>query len=173
MPPIRISRQHHACVTRPSALYCRGYSNRVHRSLRSVIHHLFLSAAAVCDRSTLTVDGNVRIVWIKYQYLNCINMSDVLCFFPETYSRNLDIRQHAENTNSITTPPSSTRSSGPHHERVAGPRCTAVASCSIGGCDPSSLITASISLLLCCAWMCVRCVARLSRAAKNKNMDVW
>ena len=32
-----------------------------------------------------------------------------------------------------------TRSSGPHHERVADPWYTAaVASCSIGGCDPSS-----------------------------------
>ena len=66
-----------------------------------------LSAAAVCDTSTLTVDGNVRIVWIIYQYLNCINLSDDLCVFPETHRRNLDIRQHAENTN-ITTPPSST-----------------------------------------------------------------
>ena len=34
---ISIRRQHHACVTRPSALYCCGYSNCcVHRSLRSV-----------------------------------------------------------------------------------------------------------------------------------------
>ena len=24
-----------------------------------------------------------------------------------------------------------------------------------------------------CACMCVRCVARLARAAKNKNMDLW
>ena len=148
LPPISISRQHRACVTRPSALYCCGYSSCVHRSLRSV----YPSAAAVCDRSTLTVDGNVRIVWIQYQYLNYVNISDVLSFFPETRPRNLDIRQHAENTNNITTPPSSTSSSGPHHERVAGPRCTAVASCSIGSCDPSSAITASLSLvLLCCA----------------------
>ena len=95
-------------------------------------------------------------------------------FLPETHRRNLDIRQHAENTNIITTPPSSaqTRSSGPHHERVADPRCTPVASCSIGGCDPSSVITAS---LFCCAVhvSCVRCVARLARAAKKKNMDPW
>ena len=98
----------------------------------------------MCDRSTLTVDGNERIVWIKYQYLNCINISDVLCFFPGTHPRSLDIRQHAENTNNITTPPGSTSSSGSHHERVADPRCTAaVASCSIGGCDPSLVITAS------------------------------
>ena len=115
----------------------------------------------------LTVDGNVRIVWIKYQYLNCINISDVWCFFPETHPRNLDIRQHAENTNNITTPPRGTRSSGQHHERVAGPRCTAVASCSIGGCDPSSVTTASLSI--CCAVhvYTVRCVARLARDAKN------
>ena len=126
-------------------------------------------SAAVFDRSTLTVDGNVRIVWIEYQYLNCINISDVLCFFPETRPRNLDIRQHAANTY-ITTPPSSTSGSGLHHERVAGPRCTAVASHSIGGRDPSSVITASLSFAVLC--MCVRCVARLARAAKNKNMDV-
>ena len=150
-------------MTRPSALYCCGYSSCVHRSLRSV----YPSAAAVCDRSTLTVDGNVRIVWIKYQYLNCINISDVLCFFPETHRRNLDIRQHAENTN-ITTPPSSTSSSGPHHERVAGPRCTAVASCSVGGCDSSSVITTPPSY----AELGI-CVARLARVAKNRNMDLW
>ena len=54
-----------------------------------------------------------------------------------------------------------TRSSGPHHERVADPRCTAVASCSIGGCDPSSVI----SFLLCCA------VSRVRRAPRKKY--VW
>ena len=110
------------------------------------------------------MDENVRIVWIKYQYFNCMNISDVLCFFPETHPRNLDIRQHAENTNYITTPPNSTSSSVPHHERVADPRCTAVAGRSIGGCDPSSVITAS---LFCCVVMCVRCVAGLALAVKN------
>ena len=60
-----------------------------------------------------------------------------------------------------------TSSSGSHHERVADPRCTAVASCSIGGCDPSSVTTASLSI--CCAVhvYTVRCVARLARDAKN------
>ena len=55
---------------------------------------------------------------------------------------------------------------------MADPRCTAVASCPIGGCDPSSVITAS----LCCAVhvvSCVRCVARLTRAVKEKNMALW
>ena len=73
LPPISISRQHRAYVTRPCALYCCACYNNVHRSLRSVIHHLYLSAAAVCNRSTLTVAGNVRIIRTKYQYLNCIN----------------------------------------------------------------------------------------------------
>ena len=73
LPPISINRQHRAYVTRPCALYCCGCYSDVHRSLRSVIHHLYLSAAAVCNRSTLTVAGNVEIIWIKYQYLNCIN----------------------------------------------------------------------------------------------------
>ena len=45
---------------------------------------------------------------MKYQYLNCINISDVLCVLPETLRRNLDIRQHADNIKNITTPPSST-----------------------------------------------------------------
>ena len=161
-PPIIISRQHRACVTRPSALYCCSYSSCVHRSLRSVIHPLYLALLLLCVRSTLTVDGKVKIVWIKYQYLNCINIHDVLCFFPETHHTNLDIRQHAQNTN-ITTPPSSTCSSGPHHERVAGPRCTAVTSCSIGGCDPSSVNTAS---LFCCA-VHVCAVCRASRARRE------
>ena len=128
-----------------------------------------VSAAAVCDRPMLTLAANVRIIWIKYQYLNCINISDVFCFFPETHPRNLDIRQHAENTNNITTPPNSTSSSGPHHEHVAGPRCTAVASCSIGGCDPSSVITGSLSRLLCCA--CVCGVSRVSRALRK--IRIW
>ena len=116
----------------------------------------------------LTVDGNVRIVWIKYQYLNCINISGVLCFFPETHPRNLDIRQHAEN-NKITTPPSSTSSSGPHKERVAGPRCTAVASCSIGGCDPSSVITA---VLFCFAVHVCACGCGVLRVRREKKR-IW
>ena len=125
-------------------------------------------SAAVCDRSTLTLDGNVRIVWIKYQYLNCINISDVLCFFPETYRRNPDVRQHAENSNN-TTPPSSTDKK---HRATPRERCTAVASCSIGGCDPSSVITASLSFVVLC--MCHACgVARLARAAKKKKTHLW
>ena len=141
-------------MTRPPALQCCGYNSFVYL-------YVPVSAAVVCDRSTLTVDGNVKIVWIKYQYLNYINISDVLCF-PETHPRNLDIRQHAENTNSVTTPPSSTSSSGPHHERVAGPRCTAVASCSIGGCDPSLVITAPLSLCCCAVHACAVCRASVS-----------
>ena len=161
LPPISISRQHRACVTCPSALCCCGYSSCVHGSLRSVIHHLYLSAAVVCDRSTLTVDGNVKIVRNKHHYLNCITISDVSCFFPETHPRNLDIRQHTGNTNNITIPPSSTCSSGPHHEHVAGPRCIAVASCSVEGCDRSS----TASLLMCCA--CVWGVSRVSCAPRK------
>ena len=88
------SRQHCACVTPPSALYCCRYSSCVHGSLRSV-HPIPFSAAAGCDRCTLTVDGNVRIVNIKYKYVHCNNIYDVLCFFPETHPRNLDIRQRA------------------------------------------------------------------------------
>ena len=126
--------------------------------------------AAVCDRSTLTLAGNVRIDWIEYEYLNGINISDVLCvLFPETHPRNVDIRQHAENANNIATPPSSTGSSGPHYERVAGPHCTAVASCSIGGCDPSSVITASLPLLLCCACCVMRATCRASGARREKK----
>ena len=30
-----------------------------------------------------------------------------------------------------------------------------------------------LSLLLCCACVCVRCVAHLARAAINENMDLW
>ena len=167
LPPISISRQHLACVTRPSALYCCGYSRCVDRSLRSVSHHQSIPVCCcVCDRSTLNADGNVKIVWIKYQYLNCINISDVLWFFPETHPRKTDVSQHAQNTNS-TTPLSSTSSSGPHNERVAGPRCTAVASFSIGGCDPSSVINAS---LFCCA-VRVCAVCRASRAPRK--IRIW
>ena len=48
LPPISISRQHRACVTCPSALYCCGYSSCVHRSLRPVIHHLYLCLLLLC-----------------------------------------------------------------------------------------------------------------------------
>ena len=124
----------------------------------------------MCDRSTLIVYGKVRTLWIKRQYLNCINISDdVLCLVSETHIRNRDTRQRAENTNNITTPPSSTSSSGTHHERVAGPRCTAVASCSIGGCDPSSVITASLPLLLCCACCVMRLTCHASGARREKK----
>ena len=36
------------------------------------------SAAAVCDTSPLTVDGNVETVWIEYLYFNCHNITDDL-----------------------------------------------------------------------------------------------
>ena len=93
----------------------------------------------------------------------------LLCFFPETHPRDLDIRQHAENTNNITTPPSSTSRSGPHHERAAGRMCTAVASCSIEGCDPTSVITASLSLFCCAGHVCA---VRRACAAKNRNFTM-
>ena len=107
-------------VTSPSALYCWGYSSCVHRSLRSVIHQLYLClcCCCVCDRSTLTVDGNVRIVWIKDKYLNCINICGVLCFFPETLPRNLYISQHAENTNITLHPRLATQAAAGHTTRV-------------------------------------------------------
>ena len=60
-----------------------------------------------------------------------------------------------------------TRSNGPHHERVADPRCAAVASCSIGGWDPSSVITASLPLLLCCAF----CVMRATCGAYDARRE--
>ena len=115
LPHGSICRQHRACVTSPSALYCYGYSSCVHRSLRSVIHHL-------------------------------------------------DIRD-GENTN-ITTPPSSTTSSGSHHERVADPWCTAVASCSVGGCDVISHGCLSLFAVL---YMYVCAVCRASGARRQKK----
>ena len=47
LPPISISRQNRACVTR-LARYCCGHSSCVHRSLRSVIHVLSLSLLLLC-----------------------------------------------------------------------------------------------------------------------------
>ena len=79
----------------------------------------------------------------------------------------VEVAPHYHKSLVIVTPPSSTSSSGPHHERGAGPRCTAVTGCFVGGCDPSSVITAS---LFCCVvkCMCVRCVARAPR-----NVRIW
>ena len=70
---------------------------------------------------------HVCTVWSDHDYLNCPYISDVLWFIPEAPPRNLDIRQHAENTSNVTTPPSdcssssSSSSSGQYHARVAGP----------------------------------------------------
>ena len=77
--------------------------------------------------------------------------------------KNLDIRQHANHANNATTPLSSTSSSGPHNARVASLWCSAVASCCIGGCCPSSVITISLAsaVLLCMCAVCrVVCVAK-------------
>ena len=65
-----------------------------------------------------------------------------------------------------------TRRSGPQYERVADPQCTAVASCSIGGCDPSSVITASLPLLLCCA-CCVICATCRASGARREKKRIW
>ena len=63
---------------------------------------------------------------------------------PTQKSRHQTTYMQRTPTTNDATPPSSTSSSGPHHARVAGPWCIAVASCLIGGCDPSSVITASL-----------------------------
>ena len=51
---------------------------------------------------------------------------------------------------------------------MAGSRCTAVASWSIGGCDPSSVITAS---LVCCAVHVRVCVCGVPRV--SRKMRIW
>ena len=72
-----------------------------------------------------------------------------------------------------------TRSSGHYCERVADERCTAVASCSIGGCDPSSVITASLSFAVLCM-LCHACgVSHVWRAPQKKknasyeSLEIW
>ena len=169
LPPVSISRQHRACDTPICAvlLWLVVSSEPAVRHLPSTF--LCGSNVVVCDRSTLILNRNVRIVRIKYQHLNCIHISDFLCFCPEIHPINLllDIRQHAENTNNVTTPPSSTSSSGSHHELVAVPRCTAVVSCALGGCDPSSVITASLSFAVLCMYdVCAVCRASAARREK-------
>ena len=118
---IHTRRRHRPCVTRPSALCCCGCCSCAYRSLRSVTHHLPISAAAVCDRPTHKVDGDVRTVWMKHVYLSCPPFSDVfLCFLAEAPPRNLGTRQLANIPNNVTAPPSNS-GSGPHHSRLAGP----------------------------------------------------
>ena len=168
---VSISRQHRACVTRASALYCCGYSSCVHRSLRSVIHHLdYTFLCCCCDRSTLTVDGKLRIIWIKYEYINGINISDVFCSSPETHLRNLDIRQHAENTNNITTRLAAQAAAG-HTTSVWQVRGVLLWLVALSEAAIRHQSSPPLSFAVLC--MCVRCVARLARAAKNKNMDLW
>ena len=130
------------------------------------------------------MDGNARSVWIKYQYVNCINISDALCSFPVTLPRNLDIKQHAENTNNtrhqttcrehqqhITAPPRKTSNSGPHHKGVADPSVLLwlVALSEAAICHQSS---PALSFAVLCSCACVRCVGRLALAAKNKNIHL-
>ena len=103
----------------------------VYRRLRFAIRHLPILAAAVRGRPTYTLDGKVRTVWCEYRYFNCPYISEVLWFLAEPHPRNLDIRLHchAQSTNNVITQPinSSTSSNGPHHARVVGPRCNAMA----------------------------------------------
>ena len=110
------------------------------------------------------------------QLNSCINISDVLCFFPETHRRNLDIRQHAENTN-ITTPPSST-----DKKQRATPRACGRSTVYCYGLLLYRRLRSVIShhrLCICCAVhvvSCVRCVARLARAVKKKeygSLVIW
>ena len=83
---------HRACVTRPSASYCCGYSICVHRSLRSVVHHLYLSL--------LLCVTDPRSLWTDMQGSGGYNISTsnvfvfpiFMFFFPEAYPRNLDIK---------------------------------------------------------------------------------
>ena len=115
-------------------------SSCLYRNRPSVFHHLPIPAA-VCDKPTHTLDGNVRTVWIEYEYLNCPYKSNVL---------RLDIRQRAQNTNNITTPPNSTSSSGPHHAHVPGPWSTAMVMVASSEAAVRRLSSPPLSLLLCC-----------------------
>ena len=122
-----------ACAAHLYAL-CTAVAGCVYRSLRSVIHHLPLFAAALCvtdPRALCTAMHGPFWLYQVYGYLNCLSNSDVWCFLLEAHPRNVGIRQHAKNTNNVTTPPnnSNTSSSGPYHARVADPWCTAIASC--------------------------------------------
>ena len=51
---------------------------------------------------------------------------------------------------------------------VAGPRCTAMTGCSIGGCGPSSVITTSLSFGHAALHVCAVC-----RALRQNNEVVW
>ena len=58
----------------------------------------------------------------------------------------VDSKQHAENTNNVTLPPTAVAAGHATRVCVAGAWCTAVkAGCFIGRCGPSSVITTSLS----------------------------
>ena len=119
-----------------------------YRSLLSVVHHVHRCSTAVFERTYAhaTVGGDASTVGIERENHNCPYAPDALRFLAEVHPRNICIRQHANNTNNVTTPPSS----GPHHAPVAGPFNTAKACCFIGGCGPSSVV---ITYLACRADM--------------------
>ena len=127
-----------------------------------------VSAAAVCDRSALTMDGNVTIVWIKYQYLKCINISDVPCFFPETHPRNLDVRQ-LQKTPTLQ-PLLAAQAAAGHTTSVWQVRGVVLWLVALSEAAIRHQSSSPLSLFCCVVHACVVCLAH---AAKNKNMDLW
>ena len=148
---------------------CTVVAGCVYRTLRSVTHHLPLFGAALCVTDPRTLDGNVRNVWIKWEYPDATYIFDILCFSPGAQHRNLpqisDSKQRTLTALLQPPPTTTTSNSGPHHARVAGLWCSAVASCFIGGCGPSSIITTSLSLSLSRSLLCCCCAAAAAAAA--------
>ena len=143
LPPIR-----RACATHPNALYCFGWLCLSEPAVRNPP-----STSVCCDRSTHTLDENVRTVWIKCKYLSYPYIFGVLCFLPEAHPRNLDISKHANNTALQSRP--AAQAAGAHTTRVAGPWCASMASC---------LSPPPLSFLLCC---CCACVCGVSFAPRK------
>ena len=111
-------------------------------------------------------------MWIKYQNLNCINIPDFYVSEP-IFTAEILTLDNVQRTPTTLQPrlAAQTRSRGHHHERVPDLRCTSLASCSIGGCDPSSVITASPPHLLCCACCVMRATFHASGARHEKKKE--
>ena len=164
LPPISISRQHRACVTSLSGLYCCGYSSCVHRSLRSVFYHLYLAPLLLCVTDPRSLWAEMYGSFELNEYLKCINISDVLCFSPETHPRNLKTLDNMQRTPTLQ-PRLPAQAAAGHTTSVWQVRGVLLWLIALSEAAIRHQSSPPLCLSLCCA--CVCGVSRISRAPRQ------
>ena len=149
---ITLSPVRRACVPHCAELLC-CVAGCAYRSLRSVIHHLYIFAAALCatDLQYAHSGQKLRTIGLNISASTAI-MFPTFCVFTRGSPTKSKTADNIRKKNNVANPPGSTSSSGMNHARVAGPWCTEMDSCLSGGCGSSSVIT-----IFCCAavYVCV------------------